>query len=163
MALRQNVNATVVGSPPTRGINYFPHCPTLVQRKTAALSFDTRHAMSLAFGGKWDTDCLSTRLPLPTLLHAGYSVKLTTMSQVFINRTRRILLLSSDGRVAQWRCAPSFESNNHYIAGAPLTSRGAALVSVVTARCGSHYAVSTLEVSNNVFYILLMLGETSKR
>ena len=28
------------------------------------------------FAGKWGTECLSTKFPLPTLLCAGYSVKL---------------------------------------------------------------------------------------
>ena len=28
-------------------------------------------------GGKWETVCLNTTFPLPTLLCAGYSVKLT--------------------------------------------------------------------------------------
>ena len=28
------------------------------------------------FGGKWEADCLNTRVPLSTLLHEGYSVKL---------------------------------------------------------------------------------------
>ena len=32
--------------------------------------------MSPELGGKWGTVCLKTRFPLPTLLCAGYSVKL---------------------------------------------------------------------------------------
>ena len=32
--------------------------------------------MSPKFGGKWGMECFNTRLPLPTLLCAGYSVKL---------------------------------------------------------------------------------------
>ena len=31
--------------------------------------------MPPAFGGKWETECLNTGLPLPTLIYAGYSVK----------------------------------------------------------------------------------------
>ena len=32
--------------------------------------------MSQEFCGRWEAKCLSIRLPLPTLVHAGYSVKL---------------------------------------------------------------------------------------
>ena len=42
----------------------------------AALSFAAQHTMPPKFGRKWGAECLNTRLPLPTLLHAGYSVKL---------------------------------------------------------------------------------------
>lgn len=56
-------------------------------------------------------------------------------------------MVSSDGRLAQWRCAPTFESANHYIAGTPIVNKDGALVSIVTARRGNHYAVSTFEVS----------------
>lgn len=66
--------------------------------------------------------------------------------QVFINRNKRILLVSSDGELAQWRCAPTFESPNSYIAGAPIVNKDGELVSVVTAKKGNHYAVSTFEV-----------------
>ena len=34
----------------------------------------TRNASK--FGGKWGVECLDTKLPLSTLLHTGYSVKL---------------------------------------------------------------------------------------
>ena len=42
----------------------------------AALSSATQHAIPSEFGRKWGTECLKTRFPLSTLLHAGYSVKL---------------------------------------------------------------------------------------
>ena len=42
--------------------------------------FATQHAMPPEFGRKWETECLNNRFPLPTLLYAGYSVKL-----IFIN------------------------------------------------------------------------------
>ena len=42
----------------------------------AALSSITQHAMLPEFGGKSGTECLNTKFPLPTLLCAGYSVKL---------------------------------------------------------------------------------------
>ena len=32
--------------------------------------------MPAELGGKWGTECLNTRFPLPTVLCAGYSVKL---------------------------------------------------------------------------------------
>ena len=48
----------------------------LVSRLSAALSLAIQHAMPPEFGRKWGTECLNTRFPLPTLLCAGYSVKL---------------------------------------------------------------------------------------
>ena len=54
---------------------YF-HFFALVSRHSAALSSTSQHAMPPEFGGKWGTECLNTRFPLPTLLCAGYSVKL---------------------------------------------------------------------------------------
>ena len=36
----------------------------------------TQHAMPPDFGRMWGTECLNNRFPLPTLLCAGYSVKL---------------------------------------------------------------------------------------
>ncbi|XP_059054811.1 poxin-like isoform X2 [Achroia grisella] len=74
-----------------------------------------------------------------------------TAEKVFINRTKRLLIISSDGKLAQWRCAPSFESANHYMAGTPIVSQDGALVSVVTARKGNHYAVSTFEGEGGYF------------
>ena len=43
---------------------------------SASLSSATQHAMPPEFGRKWGTECLNTGFPLPTLLCAGYSVKL---------------------------------------------------------------------------------------
>ncbi|XP_050679773.1 poxin-like [Leptidea sinapis] len=71
--------------------------------------------------------------------------------KVFLNRSKRILLLSSDGRVAQWQSAPTFESSNTFVAGAPIVSQDGQLVSVVTARRGNHYAVSTFESEGGYF------------
>ena len=48
----------------------------MMSRQSAALSSATQFAMPPEFGGKWETDCLITRFPLPTLLFAEYSVKL---------------------------------------------------------------------------------------
>ena len=39
------------------------------------ISSATQHAMPPEFGRKWETECLNTRFPLPTLLCARYSVK----------------------------------------------------------------------------------------
>ena len=47
-----------------------------MSRLSAALSSATQHAMPPEFGRKWGTECLNTSFPLPTLLCAGYSVKL---------------------------------------------------------------------------------------
>ena len=52
----------------------------LVSMQSAALSSATQHAMPPDFGEKWGMEYLTTRFPLPTLLCAGYSVKL-----IFIN------------------------------------------------------------------------------
>ena len=47
-----------------------------MSRQSAALSPATQHTMPPELGGKWGTKCLNTRFSLPTLLYAGYSVKL---------------------------------------------------------------------------------------
>ena len=47
-----------------------------MSKQRAALSSATQHTLPTEFGGKWGTECLNTRLPLPTMLCAGYSVKL---------------------------------------------------------------------------------------
>ena len=49
--------------------------------------------MPQEFGGKFGAECLNTRLPLPTLLHAGYSVKLKTRRNI-INRNVNVHLYS---------------------------------------------------------------------
>ena len=67
------VNATVVGS--ISILHLYFHFFALVSRQSAALSSATQHAMP-DFGGKWGMECLNTRFPLPTLLCAGYSVRL---------------------------------------------------------------------------------------
>ena len=55
---------------------YF-HFFALVSRKSAVLSSVTQYATPPELGEKWGTTvCLNTRFPLPTLLCAGYSVKL---------------------------------------------------------------------------------------
>ena len=57
-------------------LNLYFHFFALVSRLSAALSYATQHAMPPEFGRKWGTEYLNTRFPLPTLLYAGYSVKL---------------------------------------------------------------------------------------
>ena len=47
-----------------------------MSRQSEALSFATQQAMPPKFGGKWKTECLTTRFALPALLYAGYSMKL---------------------------------------------------------------------------------------
>ncbi|KAJ8710958.1 hypothetical protein PYW07_008200 [Mythimna separata] len=74
-----------------------------------------------------------------------------TAEKVFINRAKRILVHSSDGTLAQWRFAPTFESANVYVAGTPIVNQAGELVSVVTAKKGNHYAVSTFEGEGGYF------------
>ncbi|CAK1552414.1 unnamed protein product [Leptosia nina] len=78
-----------------------------------------------------------------------------TAEKVFLNRAKRILVLSSDGKLAQWRCAPTFESANQYIAGAPIVNKDGSIVSIVTVKRGNNYAVSNAEGEGGYF-------ETSK-
>ena len=73
------VNRLVVGSIPTRRdeiFNYIFISSLWCRGESAALSSATQHAMPPEIGEKWETEYLNTRLPLPTLLCAGYSVKL---------------------------------------------------------------------------------------
>ena len=63
-----------VPSPLYLNLNF--HFFTLMLRPSAALSSATQHAKALDFGGKWETECLNTRISLPTMLCAGYSGKL---------------------------------------------------------------------------------------
>ena len=48
----------------------------MVWMQSRALSSATQHAMPPELGGTCGTECLNIRFPLPTLLCAGYSVKL---------------------------------------------------------------------------------------
>ena len=59
------------------------------------LSSATKHAMPSQFGEKWRTEYLNTRFPLPTLLCAGYSVKLIYLFNFFqlISKARGNLIL----------------------------------------------------------------------
>ena len=75
------VNRQVVGSISTQRDEifvyiYFPISSLWCRGESAALSFATQHEMPSENGGKWGTECLNTRFPLPTLLCTGYSVKL---------------------------------------------------------------------------------------
>ena len=66
-------------------LNLYFHFFALVSRLSAALSSATQHAMPSEFGRKWRTECVNTRFPLPTLLCAGYSVKLIFFFIIFIS------------------------------------------------------------------------------
>ena len=75
------VNRLVVGSTPIRGDEIFIYIYIFISSlwcrgESTALSSATQHAMSPEIGGKWGTECLNPTFPLPTLLYAGYSVKL---------------------------------------------------------------------------------------
>nr|XP_021205460.1 poxin isoform X1 [Bombyx mori]H9JU86.1 RecName: Full=Poxin [Bombyx mori] len=74
-----------------------------------------------------------------------------TAEKVFINRAKRILIVSSDGHLAQWRCAPTFESANRYIAGTPIVDQRGGVISVVVAKKNNHYAVSSFEGEGGYF------------
>ena len=71
------VNRLIVDSIPTGEDEIFIYIYIFISSlccrgESVALS----HAMPLEIGGKCGTECLNTRFPLPTLLRAGYSVKL---------------------------------------------------------------------------------------
>ena len=57
-------------------LNVYFHFFALVSRRSGALCSATQYAMPPKFVRKWETECLNTRFPLPTLLCAGYSVML---------------------------------------------------------------------------------------
>ena len=67
-------------------LNLYFHFFALLSRLSVALSSATQHAMPSEFGRKWGTECLNTRFSLPTLLYAGYSVKLIYLFILFKNR-----------------------------------------------------------------------------
>ena len=56
-------------------IKYF-HFFSLVSRQSVALIAATQNAMAAEYGVKWETEWLSSRFPLPTLLCAEYSMTL---------------------------------------------------------------------------------------
>ena len=66
----------------------------LVSRQSAALSSATHHAMPPEFGGKWGTECLNTTFPLPTLLCAGYNVKLILKYFIFLSGNNIYYIIS---------------------------------------------------------------------
>ena len=80
MAQSVPVSRLVVGSIPTRGDEIFIYIYIFISplwcQESAALTSANQNAMPPQIGGKWGTECLNTRFPLPTLLFAGYSVKL---------------------------------------------------------------------------------------
>ena len=57
---------------------YIFHFFALVLKQSMALSYVPQYAMPPEFGSNYKAECLSTKLPLPTLyiIHTGYSVKL---------------------------------------------------------------------------------------
>ena len=64
-------------------LNLYFHFFALVSRQSAALRSATQHAKPPEFGRKLETECLNTRFPLPTLLCAGYRVKLIYFLFIF--------------------------------------------------------------------------------
>ena len=67
-----------------------------MSRLSAALNSATQHAMPPEFGRKWATECFNTRFPLPTLLCAGYSVKLFFYYLTLSTNERVALFVSVD-------------------------------------------------------------------
>ena len=69
---RLTVNSTVGRVPyPLWGINDYLNKQ---RTKHTLLNSATQHAMSQKFGEKWGKECLNIRVPLPTLLYAGYMI-----------------------------------------------------------------------------------------
>ena len=73
-------------------LNLYFHFFALVSRQSAALNSGTQHAMPPEFGRKWGTECLITKVPLPTLLGAGYSVKLILYRKSQVHTLLRSIL-----------------------------------------------------------------------
>ena len=65
---------------PLRTKKHF-HFLALVTRLSAVLSSTTQHALSRKLGETWGMECTNTKLPLPTLRCAGYSIKLENKLQ----------------------------------------------------------------------------------
>ena len=65
----------------------------MTENRLVVDSIPTQHAMPPEHGKKWETECLNTRFPLPTLLCAGYSVKLIYLIKMIylVKRTRPFL------------------------------------------------------------------------
>ena len=69
---------------------------SLVSSQSELLNFathHTKHKTSLSFSsfsGKHGTECLNTMPSLPTLIHAGYSVKLNTTTHFLIVSVRSL-------------------------------------------------------------------------
>ena len=86
-------------------LNVYFHFFALVSRSSAALSSVTQHAMPPELGRKWGTECLNIRFPLPTLLCAGYSVKLIylidlispSMDRTHNRRVNKLMPLGHEG------------------------------------------------------------------
>nr|6XB6_A Chain A, Poxin [Danaus plexippus]6XB6_B Chain B, Poxin [Danaus plexippus] len=132
------------GKPYSKVGNAMPiHCAT--QEEKELLSRTTHHYCDLF------TDKLFA--PLEELVFVRLDEN--KAEKVFLNRHKRLFLTSSDGVVASWRCAPTLESLNKFMAGTPLVGRDGRVVSLLTAKHGNHYAVSHLEGDGGYF-------ETSK-
>ena len=72
-----------------------------MSKQSAALSSATQYATPPELGGKWGTRCLNTRFPLPTLLCAGYSVKLKKkkFTKIIVNFSITHLPISTNYRI----------------------------------------------------------------
>ena len=79
----------IVGSNPPRGDKIFTSIyisiSSLWCRGKARRCVLPLNTQRLQFSRKWGTECLNTGFPLPTLLYAGYSVKLIIIFTHFIS------------------------------------------------------------------------------
>ena len=87
----------VVGSIPTRGREIFIYIYIFISSlrcrdKSAALSSATHHAMPPELGGKWGTEYLNTRFPLPT--RAGYKLIFSSWVSFLALVARQTIALS---------------------------------------------------------------------
>ena len=70
-----------------------PHsrkCFFIFSFRSAALSSASQDTTELH--GKWGTECLNTRFPLPTPVYAGYSVKLKKNMKDFVISYKNLIV-----------------------------------------------------------------------
>ena len=79
-------------------LNLYFRFLALVLRESAALSSLTQQATPLKFFEKWWLECPNTKFPLPTLVFAGYRMRLIYFSFLLII----ILWLSGMGSYSSW-------------------------------------------------------------
>ena len=70
------------------------------------VTYSVWYAMPPEFGRNWGTECLNTRFPLPTLLCAGYSVKLIyfIIKVTPLRSQISLLILSKNQQINYLKC-----------------------------------------------------------